>query len=139
MKFAYNLEAADIIGRELAALLPALHPDTLVVPIPTSTTHVRARGFDHAQKIAQYVAKDSNLHPLNALRRTDQKRQVGASRATRVQQIRGIFRVVSSVKNAHILLVDDVITTGATIEEAARTLKNAGAKTINAVVFAKTV
>ena len=139
MKFKYSGEAADRIAKELAHTIPALPPHTLVVPIPTVTSHVRQRGFDHSSRIAKCLARPAGLRCLPALMRFGQKRQVGSSRRDRLEQVTDAFAVRSSVgvNGERILLVDDVLTTGATLESAARALKEAGAKHVDAVIFAK--
>lgn len=139
MKISYSGEAADIIAAELVSLLPFLSPNTLVVPVPTASTRVRMRGYDHAARIARKVAADSGLLFVPALHRTGQVRQVGAKRSVRLQQMQNEFRInpYAAVAGAHIVLVDDVVTTGSTIEAATRTLKAAGAKKIDVLAFAR--
>lgn len=139
MKFSYSVEAADLIAAELANTIPALHPDTLIIHVPTITNHVRTRGFDHALRIAKGLSRSSGLRQAPALARLGQHRQVGSRRQDRITKLEGAFRTKNGyfVKNERILLVDDVLTTGATIEAAAKTLKAAGAKTIDAVIFAQ--
>ncbi len=138
MKFKYSLEAAELIAHELVNTLPALPPQTVVVYVPAATSHVRQRGFDHAKIIAQELARELGLAYAPALARTGQARQVGATRRQRLAQMEGVFRVRQPylVNSLPVLLVDDVLTTGATIESATRVLKTAGAKSVDAVVFA---
>jgi predicted amidophosphoribosyltransferase len=71
--------------------------------------------------------------------RIGQAHQVGAGRAQRKKQLDGVFRPrhIERIKGQHIILVDDVLTTGATLESAARTLRRAGAAQVDAWVFAK--
>lgn len=139
MKFKYSGEAADVIAAELMNTLPALPPRTVIVHVPTASRHMRERGFDHALRIARGLSKESNQQFIPALARLGQARQVGSSRMTRIKQMQDVFRVrpFHDMNGARILLVDDVLTTGATIEAAARALKAAGAKSVDAVIFAK--
>lgn len=140
MKFRYSAEAAAIIGSELHSILPHLPAGTVVVPVPTVSAHVRQRGLDHTTLIAEAIAREKGLRVQKILRRTGVARQVGATRNTRHKQMETAFRVVSGPHDVRlpVLLVDDVFTTGATIEGAARTLRDAGYETIDAVIFAKT-
>lgn len=138
MKFSYSNEAADIIADQLLNTLPSLAPDTLIIHIPTATKHIRQRGFDHALRIAKVISEKTGFERATSLSRTNQVRQVGATRLRRQEQLKGAFRVKDDglVRNRNILLVDDVVTTGATLEEAATVLHQAGAKSIKAIVFA---
>ena len=139
MKFSYSSEAADILAQELVHTIPNLKPDTLLVPVPTTTNHVRERGYDHTARIAKTLSAQLGYQYVPALARTNQLHQVGSSRRKRLEQMTDAFRVRSEylIKGAHIILVDDVSTTGATLEAAARELKAKGAKKIDAVVFAQ--
>ena len=113
--------------------------EMLIVPVPTATSRVRKRGYDQAWLIARELSKLSGLKYANCLARVNQTHQVGAGRSQRLKQLTNAFRVTkpSLTKSAFILLIDDVITTGATLESAAKTLRLAGAKQIDALVFAQ--
>jgi len=111
----------------------------LIVPIPTATSRVRERSFDHSALLAKTVARKLNLQSANVLMRLGQSRQVGTTRAKRIEQAKG-NHIVSKprvVAGRNILLIDDVVTTGATISASARSLRKAGAKRVDALVFAK--
>jgi ComF family protein len=111
----------------------------LVVPVTTATSRVRQRGFDHADLLAGQVATKLKLEKKNILVRLGQTRQVGVSRAVRLKQLEGSYKVRKPelIKGRNILLIDDVVTTGATLRSATRTLKKAGAGKVDALVFAK--
>jgi len=139
MKFSYSGEAADIIANELMNTLPALPPETILIHVPTITSHVRQRGFDHTKRIARELSVLGGLEHQNVLGRLGQHRQVGASRQHRLNKVKDSFWVRRSylVEGKQVLLIDDVFTTGATVDAAARVLKQAGATRIDAVVFAR--
>lgn len=107
--------------------------------IPTATSRVRQRGYDHAQVLARSLSRLTGRTHRTALARVGQAHQVGARRAERLRQLQGAFRPVrpQGFQGKHLILVDDVLTTGATLEAAARELKRAGAKQVSAVVFAQ--
>lgn len=124
----------------MANALPYIAPKTLIVPVPTASVRIRQRGYDHAALLSRHLA--STLGGCNwpgAVIRLGQSRQVGASRAQRHVQLKNAFltRPSGALSGADVLLVDDVVTTGATLEAVALKLKQAGAKTVNAVVFAQ--
>lgn len=137
LKFSGARTAASTIAQTMASLdLPG---EAMVVPVPTATRRIRLRGYDQASLIARSLARRHQLAYGPYLVRTGQHRQVGASRQLRLQQMEHSFfvRNGAEVAGKHILLVDDVITTGASLESAAAVLKASGAKRVEAVVFAR--
>ncbi len=140
-KFNGKRGAARDIAREMRRRV-VLPEGALLVPIPTSTGRIRERGYDHIKVLTAELARTTECVHLPLLARISQKRQLGAGRSARFAQIEGAFRVVGNPKHisgAHIILIDDVVTTGATLEEAARTLLAAGARRVDALVFAQTL
>lgn len=140
VKRGRNRTLARQLGTYLADLLPYLPEDTLVVPVPTAAARVRRRSFDQAVLLAQHLAEARQLvcHPV--LRRVSTVDQIGKRRSERIKQMKNSFIVQkssTSIKGANILLVDDVLTTGATLESAARVLRSAGAAHVDAVVVAR--
>lgn len=140
LKFERARAAGDEVGRLIGARLQEWNVENVViVPVPTATRRVRQRGYDQAVLIARAAASRSDLPYASLLLRLGQRRQVGGSRSQRLEQIKDAFRArdVMRVHGAHIILIDDVLTTGATLEAAAATLKAAGAKKVEAIVFAQ--
>lgn len=139
LKFARAKSAARLIAQLLEDSVPYLPANTVVTYIPTATNRVRQRGYDQARLIAQAFAKQRSLQCAPLLIRHGQSRQVGADRKHRINQAIGNYSVIDQkrVQDAQILLIDDILTTGATVESAARVLKKAGAKVVNAAVFAQ--
>lgn len=131
--------AAEPIANLMDEVLPWLEPEVLVVPVPTATIRRRYRGYDHTELIAQELAKMRGLQQASVLLRVGQTRQVGAKRLERLSQLKESFmpRNPTIIKGAHILLVDDIVTSGGTLESAARVLKKAGARRVDAVAFAQ--
>lgn len=137
---AYKFERAYSAHRQIAQVLAgAMLPEgALLVPVPTITNHVRQRGYDHAQLITQRLSKLTGLPTAQLLERTNQVSQTGKKRVERLSQLHGaIILRTAPPKDVKIVLIDDVITTGATLEQCARVLRTAGVKQISAIAFAR--
>lgn len=111
----------------------------LVVPVPTATSRIRQRGFDHSALLARTVGRQLGAECANGLGRLGQTRQLGAKRSDRLSQPKGNYsvRLPQAIKGRNILLIDDVVTTGATLKAVTKVLRAAGAKRVDALVFAK--
>lgn len=139
-----KFDRARSAGREMADMCTV--PDGLldsnnviVTHAPTATSRVRQRGYDQAEVMARALAARYRLPYRALLGRSGQRKQVGSSKLTRASQLEDAFHVRSHryTRDARIILVDDVITTGATLEAAATALRGAGARRVDAVVFAQ--
>jgi ComF family protein len=139
MKYERAQAGTREVARLLAPLLIGTPADLLLVHIPTATGRVRSRGYDHARLIARELSRCSGLESAALLGRLGQAHQVGATRAERLRQLEGAFRPLRPelIVGRQIVLVDDVLTTGATLETAARVLRRAGAARVDAVVLAQ--
>lgn len=131
-------------ARELAAILAPHLPfldrtNTLFVPIPTTAARRRERAFDQALEIARRLARFTGIECQNALRRRGTSHQVGATRRDRFAHMKDAFTVSrpAEIRGKTIVLVDDVMTTGATMEAAAKVVTRAGAARVIGVVFAR--
>ncbi|HEV7672702.1 MAG TPA: ComF family protein [Thermoanaerobaculia bacterium] len=143
---ALKFRRLDYLGRHLAHELAAafggqLGTADLVVPVPLHWTRRVARGFDQAERIAVPLAARLGLPVARALvRRRATRAQASLGRAARLANLAGGFRVdrARAVAGRRILLVDDVATTGATLEAAASVLLAAGAAEVFALTAART-
>lgn len=122
MKYDANREAAELLGRLIADRMPDQKYDVICY-VPTASSRIRYRGFDHAKLIAVSVSKYKQARFVDCLLRDKGNRQVGASRLQRQRQIANSFSVSCDLSGQTVLLIDDVISTGSTIEEAAKTLR----------------
>lgn len=115
--------------------------DKIIIPIPLHPKKKKYRGFNQAERLAKIIAEEFTLPlELNALKRIKKtEAQMSLSKKERRQNIKGAFRInrQTNLKNKTILLVDDVATTGLTLNEAAIILSSAGARRIWGVVIAK--
>ena len=125
----------------LASLLgPRIQEDRVdhVVPVPLSRRRLRDRGYNQSVEIARHLRK--NLLDVALCERTREVRpQIELPYDERQSNVRGAFRCTRSLVGARIAVVDDVMTTGATLNEIARTLKAAGAVHVVNWVVARTL
>jgi ComF family protein len=135
-------ELADTMGHELARLrLPDEDASSLVVPVPTTGKRRRQRGYNQAELLAERFAARTGRRLRRALvRRSEGRSQTSLTPAERRENVRGVFvasAVEGDVAGARVLLVDDVLTTGATASEAASALVAMGASCVTLVSFAR--
>lgn len=114
------------------------------VPVPLSKTKLRKRGYNHAEILAQNLGKRFGLEVQNVLERVKEtKPQYGLKKEERVENMKGAFEVVENSlfgvygKETTALLVDDIVTTGSTLLEAANVLKRNGFRKVYGVVLAQ--
>jgi ComF family protein len=139
LKFRGALGVADVMAAQIVSGAPGglLDPPITLVPVPTHATRHRARGFDHADHLARALAVRTGLDIARCLIRSGPAtRQAGASRAARKASGRIEVRVRGDPPE-RVVLVDDVHTTGATLEACGRALRRAGAYTVCAVAYAR--
>jgi ComF family protein len=135
LKFARAKAAAYTIAAIMAERVKLT--DVVVTHLPTATSRVRMRGYDQAALIAREYARLCQLYYVPLLFRMGHERQVGAGRAERQRQLARAFRPRGNPsKFSSVVLIDDVITTGATLESAALVLRQAGVANVHAAVFA---
>ena len=113
----------------------------VLVPIPLYSERLRKRGYNHSKLLAEELAKSLNLKLINGLRRIrGTKSQFGLKLKERKENLKDTFEVnpnISISKYPNIFLVDDILTTGSTLLEAAKILKKNGAKRVWGLVLAR--
>lgn len=129
---------AVALACDAARMSSAPRPD-LIVPIPLHVNRLRARGFNPAATLARAIARQtkSRLDTDLLLRERDTPTQTNLGRRARRKNVRGAFACARAAR-ANIWLIDDVVTTGSTLEEAARCLRKAGAESVHAICVART-
>lgn len=139
LKFRSELALAGVFGRLLAERAAAAERVDLVVPVPLHPRRLRERGFNQAMEIARHAVRitGGRLDPHLCQRTVDTPAQFGLPMDARERNVRGAFQCRSFV-GKRVAVVDDVMTTGSTLDEIARTLKNAGAERVVNWVIART-
>lgn len=130
-KFTNAKSAYIPLAKLLDNYLPNLPSDTVIVPVPTANSHIRQRGYDHMRLVAKQLRKLRGLPISTSLQRATDTQQRSASARQRIENVKSAFYcndMLNPKKNY--LLIDDVITTGATVKYAAIALRNAGAETV---------
>jgi len=139
LKYHARLALAGFFARRLASRpLPKID---LVVPMPLHPKRLAERGFNQALEIARGVARHLGrpIEPRGVLRVKNTVPQTGLPYEERAKNVRGAFLCKLDLSGASIAVVDDVMTTGATLNELARALKRAGATRVENLVIARTV
>jgi ComF family protein len=146
LKYGDRLDLAPMMGRWMATAGRSLTAEAdAIIPVPLHWRRYWARRFNQSALLAEAIAKASQVPlALGALKRVKATpQQVGLSQAARALNVQGAFRVSPTGKAAiagrRLILVDDVITTGATIDACARALLRAGAAEVNVLTFARVV
>ena len=140
LKFGGALALADLMAAQLAAGAPPwLAAGGPLVPVPAHPSRVRGRGFDQAQLLARALGRRTGLRVAPCLRRGGPAtRQLGAPRRRRVAAGR-IEVVARGPLPEEVTLVDDVHTTGATLDGCARALRRGGAREVCALTYSRTL
>ena len=138
-KYAGNLALTRLLAEAMCAAIRA--PVDLVVPMPLGSARLRARGFNQALELARYAsAATGTTLAASACRRVrDGTPQALLPWKARAKNIRGAFVCDADLEGMRVAVVDDVMTTGATLHEIARTLHKAGAREVHGWVVARTL
>lgn len=138
LKYGHQLALADWFGRQLGDALGEVEADC-IVPLPLHPERLRERGFNQAAEIARAMAARLGLPvAIDTLhRRHATAPQAALPLDQRAANVRGAFECRSDLSGRRFLLVDDVMTSGATLDEAARTLKLHGAARVEVAVVAR--
>jgi ComF family protein len=142
-KYSKKVNWSKPLGRLLCTRVSDFGKLDAILPVPLHSKRLRQREFNQSLLLARVVSLASGI-PLQAnnLRRVRWTQpQIELNGDERRKNVRGVFKVIrpDQVQDRSILLIDDVYTTGATVNECARVLKKAGAQTVNVLTVARMV
>jgi ComF family protein len=147
-RFKYNIEThlKSSLGHLLSSFAKEWIPerkDCVIIPVPLHSRRLRERGFNQSLLLARILASDlgNQLDYLSLIRNRYTRAQTGLKKKERRKNVKDAFSVIqpNAIKDKKILLVDDVFTTGYTLNECARTLKKSGATTVICLTVARTL
>ena len=142
-KYSGKISLAAMLGRLMAARLRDVDEDWLVVPVPLHRWRLWGRGYTQAALLSQEICRLIGAKPLvdGLLRRRHTPKLAGMTREARAHTVAGAIaanpRLMGRLKNANVILVDDVLTTGATSNACIAALKKAGAQKVVIACFAR--
>ncbi|MEQ1635825.1 MAG: ComF family protein [Methylococcales bacterium] len=140
LKFNAQYKHARLLGLLIAeALSEKTEPPEAIIPMPLHPKRFRERGFNQSIEIAKIIAKQLNLPLLlkHCIRHRDTPHQTGLTRAQRHKNVRNSFMQVKPIPFRHVVILDDVMTTGSTLHELATVLKKSGVERVDAWVCAR--
>jgi competence protein ComFC len=141
LKYHRDIAMGEILARPLVTSLEKLNwPVDLVVPVPASLARLKERGYNQVSLLARPVGLGLNIpYRSQALRKVRETRsQVGLTAEERRKNVKDVFRAEQrTVKGRTILVVDDITTTGSTVEECAKALCRAGARQVYGLTLAR--
>lgn len=136
LKFGRQKSASIEAASLLTPLLDASEFD-VVTSVPSSPARFRQRGYNQSALLARSIARQLGLPYRELLGRKHQTEQIGAGRRQRLAQIQGAFYSRRPATSQRVLIVDDVLTTGATLSECAKVLRGVGTKRVWGAVVTK--
>ncbi|MHB1592332.1 MAG: ComF family protein, partial [Sulfuricella sp.] len=140
-KYGGNLALVDVLAQPLARLVAAQPRPDLLLPMPLHPSRLKERGFNQSLEIAKPISRWLDI-PLavEACQRTrDTPTQAGLKWKERRRNVRGAFACDLDLSGKNVAVLDDVMTTGVTLEEVSRILKDRGASEVSAWVVARTL
>ncbi len=138
LKFGKNVLMSRLFAELMSPLVKNAQEPMILVPVPLHKSRLRKRGYNQAYEIAKEIAKLSKLKldtSLKRIKKTEMQAQLKFKERTK--NVKGAFQLKQPLSSKHIILVDDVMTTGNTLKECAKTLVKAGAQEVQILVFAR--
>ncbi len=139
LKYQQNLTLAPMLSRLLTAKLSHVPSPDVIIPVPLHPTRLQARGFNQVVEIGRYVSRQLHipLLPHVCERTRDTLSQTELSWKERRSNLRNAFVCTTRFAQKHVAILDDVMTSGATLNELARVIRKQGASEISVWVIAR--
>jgi ComF family protein len=140
-KFHNSLSYSKLLAELLLGQLINIEKADCMIAVPLHKKRLYQRGFNQSHELAKLISKRLGI-PLTSRvveRVRETEKQTGLDAKQRRQNIRGAFAVMEPIQYRHVALVDDVVTTGSTVNELARVLKKAGVQTISVWSIARAI
>lgn len=141
LKYQANLAMASVLADLLTARIDTDALPDFIVPMPLHPARLRERGFNQALEIARGVSRKLGVALLPGICRRikDTPSQTGLPWKEREKNIRNAFTCEADLRGKHVAMLDDVMTTGATLNELAKALRKSGAEHVSGWVVARTL
>lgn len=137
-KFSKQIIYSRLFAETLLPQLSKIDSKYVLVPVPLHPSRLRKRGYNQAYEIAIELVKLTGRTINTTLRRTkNTQMQAQLKLEQRSQNVKKAFKVIKPLKQKHLILIDDVMTSGNTLNECARTLRQNGAIDVKVMVFAR--
>ena len=139
-KISYTRSVGELLFKMVAdKLLPEQGDPECIIPVPLHNKRLRKRGYNQSTEISRVIAKKTGItiEQNVALRHKSTLTQTGLKASERRKNIKGAFKVVGKLNYKHVLIVDDVITTGSTVNELATVLKKHGVERVGVLSIAR--
>ena len=139
LKYHSNLAIAPVLAKLLLEKTYTTEPPDFIIPMPLHPVRLRERGFNQALEIARQLSSNNKIEllPNTCARVRNTPSQTGLPWKDRQKNIRDAFSCKMDFSSMHIAIVDDVMTTGSTLNELAKVLRNSGATKVSGWVVAR--
>jgi len=138
LKFGSKIIYSRLFAELLSPLLSPVPEDYVLMPVPLHKSRLRKRGYNQAYEIAKEISKStSRILDISLIRQKNTAMQAQLELKHRAKNVSKAFAVNDTLENKRIILVDDVMTSGNTLKECAKTLKKVGAEDVRVLVFAR--
>ncbi|MHB1100906.1 MAG: double zinc ribbon domain-containing protein [Burkholderiales bacterium] len=139
LKYRENLALSSTFAQMLMQASSSYPRPDFIVPVPLHPSRLRERGFNQAMEIARNISGKAGIALKECSKIRDTPSQTSLPWAARKRNVRGAFSCESDLKSGHVAIIDDVMTTGSTLDELAKTLLRQGAREVSAWVVARAV